>query len=164
MHITIPLWFWFLYPWNKIQEYYYNWLGYCCKIFSLWLSKFIIRYYVARASQVVLVVEYPSVNAGDIRDSGLVPRMGRSLGGGHGNPLQYSCLENPMDRGAWWATVHGITKSRTWLNDFTLERLRNLNVGWRNGGKMRDTNRKDNFHYIFLFKILFICNWRIIAL
>ena len=53
---------------------------------------------MARASQVVLVVEYPSVNAGDIRDSGLVLRMGRSLGGGHGNPLQYSCLENPMDR------------------------------------------------------------------
>ena len=45
----------------------------------------------------------------------LTPRLERSPGGGHGNPLQYSCRENPMDRGAWWATVHGVTKSRTWL-------------------------------------------------
>ena len=48
-------------------------------------------------------------NAGDVRDSGLIPGPGRSPGGGHGNLLQYSCLENPMDRGAWWATVHGVT-------------------------------------------------------
>ena len=45
-------------------------------------------------------------NAGDARDIGLIPGMGRSSGGGHGNPLQYSCSENPMDRGAWWATIH----------------------------------------------------------
>ena len=51
-------------------------------------------------------------NAEDIRDMGLIPGSGRSLGGGHSNPLQYSCLENPMDRGAWWATVHGVTKIR----------------------------------------------------
>ena len=56
-------------------------------------------------------------NAGDTEDAGLIPGSGRSLGGGHGNPLQYSCLENPMDRGVWWATVHGITKSQTGLND-----------------------------------------------
>ena len=52
-------------------------------------------------------------NAGDIRDVGSIPEWGRSLGGGHGNPLQYSCLENPRDRGAWWATVHGVAKSQT---------------------------------------------------
>ena len=46
---------------------------------------------------------------------GSIPGLGRSLGGGHGNPLQYSCLENPMDRGAWWATVHWVTESRTRL-------------------------------------------------
>ena len=46
-------------------------------------------------------------------DLGSVPGFGRSPGGGHGNTLQYSCLENPMDRGAWWATVHGVTKSQT---------------------------------------------------
>ena len=54
-------------------------------------------------------------NAGD---SGSIPGLGRSTGGGHSYPLQYSCLENPMDRGAWWATVHGITKSWTRLSDF----------------------------------------------
>ena len=51
-------------------------------------------------------------------DLGLIPRSGRSPGGGHGNPLQCSCWENPMDRGAWRATVHGVTKSRTRLSDF----------------------------------------------
>ena len=53
-------------------------------------------------------------NAGDL---GSIPGLGRSPGGGHGNPLQYSCLENPMDRGAWQAAVHGVTKSQTRLND-----------------------------------------------
>ena len=62
-----------------------------------------------KASQVVLVVKNPPANAGDKRDSGLIPGLGRSPGGGHGNSLQYSCLENPMDRGAWRATVHGVT-------------------------------------------------------
>ena len=52
-----------------------------------------------------------SANAGDVRDVGLIPGLGRSLGGGHGSPLEYLCLENPMNRGAWWATVHGITES-----------------------------------------------------
>ena len=50
-------------------------------------------------------------NAGGLRDAGSIPGLGRSPGGGHGNPLQYSCLENPMDRGAWWATVHGVTNA-----------------------------------------------------
>ena len=55
-------------------------------------------------------------NAGDL---GSIPGLGRSPGEGNGNPLQYSCLENPMDRGAWWATVHGVLKSQTRLSDFT---------------------------------------------
>ena len=67
------------------------------------------------ASQVALVVKNPPNNAGDVRDVGSIPASGRSPGGGHGNPLQYYCLENPMDRGAWWAMVHRITKSQTWL-------------------------------------------------
>ena len=50
---------------------------------------------------------------------GSIPGLGRSLGEGNGNPLQYSCLENPMDRGAWWATVHAVAKSRTRLSVFT---------------------------------------------
>ena len=70
-----------------------------------------------RASQVVLVVKNPPADAGDTRDAGLIPRSGRSPGGGNGNPLQYSCLETPMDRGAWRAIVHGVTKSRRSLSN-----------------------------------------------
>ena len=62
------------------------------------------------SSQVALVVNNSSANAGDVRDVGLIPGSGRSPGGGHSNPLQYSCLENPMDRGSCWATVHGVTE------------------------------------------------------
>ena len=51
------------------------------------------------------------------KDLGLIPGLERSSGGGHSNPIQYSCLENPMDRGAWWATVHEVTKSWTQLSD-----------------------------------------------
>ena len=59
-----------------------------------------------------LVVKNPSANAGDIRVTGSIPGLGRSPGGGHGNPLQYSCLENPMDRGAWWVIVHRVAKNQ----------------------------------------------------
>ena len=67
------------------------------------------------ASQAALVVENLPANAGDIRDVGLIPGSGRSPGGGHGNPFQYSNLENPIERGAWQVTVHGVAKSRTRL-------------------------------------------------
>ena len=60
----------------------------------------------------VLLVKNTPASVGDVRDTGSVPGLGRSPGGGHGNPLQYSCLANPMDRGAWWATAPGLTKSR----------------------------------------------------
>ena len=59
-----------------------------------------------------------TASAWNVGDPGSIPGLGRSPGEGTGNPLQYSCLENPMDRGAWWATVHGVTKSRTQLSDF----------------------------------------------
>ena len=61
------------------------------------------------------------VIAGDLRDVGLIARSGRSPGGGYGKPLQYSCLENPMDRGAQWATVHGIAKSQTRLKQLSMK-------------------------------------------
>ena len=62
-----------------------------------------------------LAVKNLSANAGDIRDIGSVPGLGKSPGGGYGNPLQYSCLENPMDRGDWQATVHRLAESLTRL-------------------------------------------------
>ena len=64
---------------------------------------------------VALVVKNLPANAGDIRDVGSIPGLGRSPGEWHGNPLQYSCLENPVDKRGWWATVHGVSKSRTQL-------------------------------------------------
>ena len=63
------------------------------------------------ASQVVLVVKNLPANAVDMRDLGLIPESGRCPGGGYDNPLQYSCWENPVDRGAWWATVYRFAKS-----------------------------------------------------
>ena len=65
------------------------------------------------ASQVAQVVKNLPTKGRDIRDTGSIPGSRRSPGGGNGNPLQYCCLENPMDRGAWWATIHSVTKSRT---------------------------------------------------
>ena len=67
-------------------------------------------------SQVVLVGKNLPANAGDVRGTGLIPGSGRSPGGGHDNPLQYSCLENPMDRGDWWAMAHRVAKSWTQLS------------------------------------------------
>ena len=78
-----------------------------------WCGFSVILESPSREAQVTLVVKNLPVNTGDMRVSGSVPEWERSLGGGHGNPLQYSCLENLMDRGAWWATVHGVTKSWT---------------------------------------------------
>ena len=72
-----------------------------------------------QSSQVVLMVKNLPANAGDTRDACSIPRLGRFPGEGHGNPHQYSCLDNPMDRGAWQATVHRVAKSRTRLSDFT---------------------------------------------
>ena len=63
------------------------------------------------------VVKNLPIKAGDAGDVGLIPGLGRSPGGGNGNPLQYSCLENPMDRAAWRATVHGVVRSQTRLSN-----------------------------------------------
>ena len=82
-----------------------------------WYVRFNTKDKFKLASYVALVVKKLPANAGDERDAGLIPGLGRSLGGGHGKALQYSHLENPVDRGAWWATVHGVTKSRTRVSD-----------------------------------------------
>ena len=76
--------------------------------FSFWLTSLWASLVVQRLKS--------ACNAGDL---GLIPGLGRSPGEGNGNPLQYSCLENPMGGGAWWDTVHGVAKSRTRLSDFT---------------------------------------------
>ena len=68
-----------------------------------------------RTSQVVLVVKNLPAKAGDVRDMGLIPGLGRSPGVGNSNPLQYSCLENPRDREAWWVAVYGVAQGRTRL-------------------------------------------------
>ena len=70
-------------------------------------------------TQVALVVKNPPANAGDIRDAGSIPELGRCSGGGRGIPLQYSCLENPMNRGAWQAVVHRVTQSWTLLKQLS---------------------------------------------
>ena len=72
-------------------------------------------------SVVALAVKNPCANAGDVRDLGSISGLGRSPGGRHGNPLQYSCLENPMDRGTWQAAVHGVTKSWTQLKQLSVQ-------------------------------------------
>ena len=63
------------------------------------------------------VVKNLCTNVGDAGDASSIAGSGRSPGGGNGNPLQYSCLENPMDRGSWWTIVHGVTKTRTQLGN-----------------------------------------------
>ena len=70
-------------------------------------------------------------SAYNVEDLGSIPGLGRSPGEGNGNPLQYSCLENPMDRGARWATVHEVAKSRTRLSDFTREETHFVTQGTR---------------------------------
>ena len=82
-----------------------------CLLPKGFLHRIILQF--IRASQVALVVKNLPANEIRVRDASSIPRLGRSSGGGQGNPPQYSCLENPMDRGAWWAIVHRVAKSRT---------------------------------------------------
>ena len=90
----------------------------CCRPLPAFQIIFLKRTcLITGASQVALVVKNLPAKAGNVRSTGWTLRLGRSPGGGHGNPLTYSCLENPTDRGAWQATIHGVTKSRTRLSD-----------------------------------------------
>ena len=95
--------------------------------FQLWATLFLkiifCQYQALGSSQVVLVVKNLPANTGDLRDAGSILGWGRSPGGGHGNPLQYSCLENPMDREPWQAMVHGVAKGWTWLSDWDHQAL-----------------------------------------
>ena len=108
--------------------------------------------------QVVLVVKNPPANAGDIRDAGLIPGSGRSPGEGHGNPLQYSCLENTMDRGAWPAIAHRVAKSWTWLKQLSMHGcmwdLSALTRDWNltpcTGRQVLTTGQPMKFHGLYL--------------
>ena len=102
MRVDIFVWFLTL---KKIL-----WFSPLSMMFTLTLSyvAFIMLRFLGGA-----VVKNPPASAGDRRDTGSIPRSGRSPGVGNGNPLQYSCLENSMDRGAGWAVVHGVAKSQT---------------------------------------------------
>ena len=80
----------------------------------------LLQYSTIWASQVALVVKNSSADEGVVRDVGLIPGLRRSPGGQHGNPLQHSCLDNPMDRGAWQATVHGLAKSQIRLKRLSM--------------------------------------------
>ena len=82
---------------------------------TLLSASFFNTFYFILAYQVAVVVKNSPANIGDARDTGLIPRSGRSPGGRHGIPPQYSCLENPMNREVWRATVHGVAKNRTQL-------------------------------------------------
>ena len=82
------------------------------------------------ASQLALVVKKLPANAGDARDVVSIPGFGSSAGGGNSHPLPYSCLENPIDRGTWWAMVHRVAKSQTLLNTHThMTDNQNINCG-----------------------------------
>ena len=80
------------------------------------------------ASQLTLVVKNPPANAGDMGDIGLIPGSGRYPGGEHGNPLQYSCLENPMGQEAWGAMVHGVVQRQTILKWLSTHNQTNINT------------------------------------
>ena len=78
------------------------------------------------------MVKNPLASEGDIRDMGLIPGLERSPGGEDGNPCQYSCLENPMDRGSWWAMVHRVAQNRTQLK--RLSTHAHMYIRFREGG------------------------------
>ena len=98
--------------------YSLTWISLCIKVETIWGTKltssvifnFQLPVLFQGASQAALLVKNLPAKAGDVRDAGSIPGLERSSRGGRGNPLQYSCLENPMDRGAWWVTVHGVAK------------------------------------------------------
>ena len=128
-HLKLPL---FL---PEVQEFFMNEFFLMCHLYlinfqsqprndCLWLFCPVKHYFWMRwfASVFTLSWGFPGDSGSEesacsVGDPGLNPGLGRSPGEGQGNPLQYSCLENPMDRGAWWATVHVVTKSWTRLND-----------------------------------------------
>ena len=110
------------------------------------------------ASQVVLTVKNVPANAGDTRDKGSIPGSERSPGEGHGNPLQHSCLENPMDRGAWRVTIHRGTKSRPWLKWHMHTRCKIWFIG-----KIGHVRKISSFVALVAFQVPSGCMWLVAA-
>ena len=112
-----------------------------------------IQLWILRASQVVLVVKNLPTNAEDVRDASSILGLGRFPGGEHGNLLQYSCLENLMDRGAWRATVHRVTKSQTtehvWILNESFENTFLLNCNMNKMQSFEDFSKEITFIKIF---------------
>ena len=103
IHINTDTYLYILFHYGFSQDIEYSSLCYAARPYCLSILNVI--------AQQVRNLPYSR----ETRDSGLIPGLGRSAGERNGKPLQYACLENSMDRGAWWATVHGVAKSRTWL-------------------------------------------------
>ena len=116
-YLFITYYFHILFPYKLFQIIEYSSL--CYRVGLCRLSILYTVLCICWGSQMTLIVKNLSDKAGDIRDLSSIPGSGRSPGGAHGNPLQYSCLENLMDRGAWWATVHKVTKRWTRLKQFS---------------------------------------------
>ena len=106
----------YIYPYNSAVLLLGTFLG---EMNTFIHKKTHIRIIVIASHQVALVVKNPPTSEGDIRDASLIPGSGRSPGEGNGNPLQYSCLENPVDREACWATVHRVAKTWTQLKQLS---------------------------------------------
>ena len=119
MTFQMPIWTAYIVPQYTILYTYhthtcglYLYICVCVYIYThVYIYTYTHIYSIQWASQVAQVVKNPSTNAGNKRDASSIPGLGRSPGVGNGNPLQYSCLENSMDRKAWWATVHGAAES-----------------------------------------------------
>ena len=105
------------------------------------------------------MVKNPSTNAGDIRDVGLIPGSGKSLGEGNDYTLQYSCQENPMDRGTWWAMVHRVIKSQTWLKWLSMHTHTNIK-GWWLLGVLIIEIMKGCSMFLPVYKYVNTMNWQ----
>ena len=108
---------------------------------------------------VVSVAKNLPANAGGIRDMGLIPGSGRSSGGEHSSSLQYSCLENPMDREAWWATVHGVTKSQTWLKWLSIAQHREYLGYLAKDHRYMEDNIRINSSNVLFQAFLWFTSW-----